>query len=268
MPGATYMKPALQVLGERLEMTSGPDICGAIGHTDPTSRVYIEECRLSNGLVIHSDSRTPVQELYKDVYRKCVYTPRGFPSIEPDDIVIDLGANIGMFTLYAASISPRIQVYAFEPASQSFALLERNVRANNLLNVHCYRCSVSAHTGKDTLYVANTGSTADTMITSRIPAQGALLEEHVDCLSLNDLFALYQIESCNFLKVDIEGSEFGIFSTVPFETLQKIKKIAMEYHEKGCGQGQQLAGFLRTAGFNVNIAPEPNSDRGMIYATR
>jgi FkbM family methyltransferase len=251
-------------------MTFGLDTSGAIAHTgfsrETTGRVYIEECRLSNGLVIHSDSRTPVQELYKDVYRKCVYAPYDFPGIEPNDIVIDLGANIGMFTLYAASISPSIQVHAFEPASQSFTLLQQNVRANNLSNVHCCRCSVSAHTGKDTLYVANTGSTANTMITSRIPAQGALLEEQVDCLSLNDLFVFCQIEDCHFLKVDIEGSEFGIFSTASFEALQKVKKIAMEYHEKGCGQGRQLADFLQTAGFHVNIVPELNSDMGMIYA--
>jgi hypothetical protein len=70
------------------------------------------------------------------------------------------------------------------------------------------------------------------------------------------------------LKVDVEGSEFGIFSTASPETLQRIKTIAMEYHETGCGQGCELAGLLETAGFHVNLSPELNSDRGMIYAAR
>jgi hypothetical protein len=106
------------------------------------------------------------------------------------------------------------------------------------------------------------------MISSRIPAQGVLEAEPVDCLSLNDLFAFCEIEDCDFLKVDVEGSEFGIFSTASPETLQRIKTIAMEYHETGCGQGCELAGLLETAGFHVNLSPELNSDRGMIYAAR
>lgn len=230
--------------------------------------VYIEECRLSNGLVIHSDSRTPVHELYKEVYRKSVYNPSGFPAIKPNDIVIDLGANIGIFTLYAAGIAPTVQVHAFEPASRSFALLQQNIKANSLSNVHCYRCSVSARVGQDTLYIASTGSTADTMISSRIPVQGMLLAEHVDCLSLDELFAFCRIDICNFLKVDVEGSEFDIFSAASPGTLQKIERIAMEYHEMGCGQGQQLVYLLQTAGFRVDLRPELNSDRGMIYAVK
>lgn len=230
--------------------------------------VYIEQCRLSNGLVIHSDHRTPVQELYKQIYRDRVYTPRDFSDIKPSETVIDLGANIGVFALYAATISISVRVHAFEPASRSFAILERNVRANNLPNIQCYRCCVSDRSGKSILYVANTGSTADTMIGPRIPTAGILEAEQVDCLSLNDIFSYCQIERCHFLKVDVEGSEFNIFSTASDETLKKIEKIALEYHEMECKPGQYLVDILKSSDFRVRVEPERNSDRGMIYAIR
>jgi FkbM family methyltransferase len=230
--------------------------------------VYIEQCRLSNGLVIHSDSRTPGPEICRQVYREHIYSPPGFPCIKPNQVVIDIGANIGVFALYAANISPTVRVYAFEPASRSFAVLERNVRANNLANVQCYRYSVSQRSGIGSLYVTNTGSTADTMIASRIPSAGIMEAEQVECLSLKDLFVHCRIEKCHFLKVDVEGSEFDIFAATPYETLQKIEMIALEYHEMGCAPGLQLADLFRRSGFRVEIKPEPHSDRGMIYAVR
>jgi hypothetical protein len=106
------------------------------------------------------------------------------------------------------------------------------------------------------------------MVVSRVPSQGALSTESVDGFSLSDLFAVCGIESCDFLKVDIEGSEFEIFLTASRATLQRIEKIAMEYHEKGCGEGWQLVEVFKAAGFQVKQTPELNSDRGMIYATR
>ncbi|HEV3317493.1 MAG TPA: FkbM family methyltransferase [Candidatus Angelobacter sp.] len=231
-------------------------------------RVYIEECRLSNGLILRSDSRTPVQELYKEVYRARTYTPAHFPAIQDNDVVIDLGANIGIFALYAASIAPTVRVHAFEPAAPTFALLQQNVALNKLSNIQCYRYSVSGVTGKSTLYVTNAGSTADTMIMTRVSAQEVREAECVDCLSLDDLFLRCGIEHCNFLKVDVEGSEFNIFSFASPETLCKIGRIAMEYHEIEGRKGRDLAGLLESQGFYVQIKPEPASDRGMIYATR
>jgi hypothetical protein len=87
------------------------------------TRVYIEQCRLSNGLVVRSDSRSPLEALYREVFENCVYTPPGF-EIKPKDVVVDLGANIGVFSLFAASVSSTVHVHAIEPSSRSFALLQ------------------------------------------------------------------------------------------------------------------------------------------------
>ncbi len=231
-------------------------------------RIYIEECRLSNGLVMRSDSRTPIHELYKEIYRVGVYTPPGFPGIKEHDVVIDLGANIGVFALYAANISPTVHVHAFEPAPQSFTLLKHNVQANKLSNIQCHQCSVSDVSGKNSLYVTNAGSTADTMIASRVPAQGVMTVNCVDCLSLDDLFDRYAITRCNFLKVDVEGSEFAIFGAVAQETLHRIDAISMEYHESHHSKGPQLASLLESRGFHVRMSANETPDRGMIYAAR
>jgi FkbM family methyltransferase len=230
-------------------------------------RVYIDECHLSNGLVLHSDSRTPVHDLFKEVYRTQAYTPSDIPPIKNNDVVIDLGANIGVFSLFAASVSPSVRVHAFEPVSETFSLLKKNVSANKLSNVQCHRCAVSSATGEQTLYVT-LGSTADTMIPARVKMPGSAARESVECVSLNDLFVRHGITKCNFLKVDVEGSEFDIFLSASPQTLGRIDAIAMEYHEWEERKPDELTEFLRSNGFSVRVHTDRLPGLGMIYASR
>jgi FkbM family methyltransferase len=229
--------------------------------------VFMEKCQLSNGLIIYSNARTPLHELYKEIYRTQSYAHSAIPAIKANDVVIDIGANIGMFSLFAAKVFSTVKVYAFEPAAESFALLKKNVLLNNLTNIKCYQCSVFSVTGEQTLYI-DIGSTADTMIQSRIKAPDSVKKERVPCLSLDDLFSKYEIARCNFLKVDVEGSEFDIFLSASAQTLNKIDTIAMEFHEYEGQRGQELAALLKSNGFHTNISRERTPDCGMIYATR
>jgi FkbM family methyltransferase len=228
--------------------------------------VFIDQCHLSNGLVIFSDSRTPLHELFKEVYRTNAYTQPDIPQIVEDAVVVDLGANIGMFSLFAAKLSPRVQVHAFEPAPGTFALLKRNVLANNLSNVQCHKCAVSSKTGKQTLYI-DVGSTADTTVASRVKEPATVTTQEVDCLTLDDLFTRCGISRCNFMKVDVEGAEFEIFAAASRQTFDKIDVIAMEYHEHEDRRHEELSELLESHGYSVRI-PEPRNDLGMIYARR
>ncbi|HWX43112.1 MAG TPA: FkbM family methyltransferase [Blastocatellia bacterium] len=229
--------------------------------------VFIDQCHLSNGLVIFSDSRTPLHELFKEVYRTNAYTQPDIPQIVEDGVVVDLGANIGMFSLFAAKLSPRVQVHAFEPAPGTFALLKKNVLANNLSNVQCHECAVSSKTGKQTLYL-DVGSTADTTVASRIKEPASVRTQEVDCISLDELFARCGISRCNLMKVDVEGAEFEIFEAASLQTLAKIDAIAMEYHEHEDRRHHELSDLLKAHGYCVRVSEDRYPDLGMIYARR
>src|SRR5215472_13807635 len=85
--------------------------------------------RLRNGqtVSINSDARFTLNEIYLDRlydvpgvdFARCVS-------------VLDLGANAGVFALYAASKSPRASVYCFEPSAQNFTILTRNLKDNHV----------------------------------------------------------------------------------------------------------------------------------------
>ncbi len=81
--------------------------------------------------------------------------------LEPGDTFVDLGANLGYYSVLAAlRVGPRGRVFAFEPDPDNFALLERNLAANRIGHARAERCAVSDHTGSAQLHL-NTDNLGD-----------------------------------------------------------------------------------------------------------
>lgn len=83
------------------------------------------------------------------------WTLEWLESFEADDILLDCGANVGMYTIWAAAVR-RCRVYAFEPESQNYALLNRNIQLNQLGDrVSAYCMGLSDRSGLSTLHMAD-----------------------------------------------------------------------------------------------------------------
>jgi len=107
---------------------------------------------LRNGIRFESESI-----FWADIYvifSQRIYTPDYLP-IEKDDVVVDIGANIGVFAVYAAC-KTRNTVYAYEPFPDNYDALEQNVRINALSNVKAYRLAVSDKTGVERFFNSGT----------------------------------------------------------------------------------------------------------------
>lgn len=233
---------------------------------DTKAGIYITQCYFSNGLLVYSNSRTPLHSLCIDIFEHRDYDSDQLPPIGPNSIVVDIGANIGLFSLLAASTSPDITVYAFEPAPDSFALLQKNITANGCINIHPYQYAVSGTTCEMELYL-DAASLGDSMIQEWVGEDSIVGTERVECISLDDLFARCGLKSCDYLKIDCEGSEFDLLFSASGETLNKVRTIAVEYHEHRGRKASDLAQLLKTHGFRtLEKRSCPNS--GMLYALR
>jgi len=230
------------------------------------AEISMEKCHLSNGLVLRGNPRTPLQFLFTDIFVRREYTNEHVPAIKPNDVVIDIGASAGMFSLYAASLSSSIIVYAFEPAPDTFALLQKKLAANNLTNIHCQQCAVSSSTGELSFYL-DSGSLGDSIIKEWIGKENIVATNQVACISLDDLFARFKLKHCDFLKVDCEGAEFEIFAAASSRTLQAIAAIALECHEYGERKSQQLIDLFKKEGFDVKEI-KIRQGTSMIYAKK
>ena len=126
------------------------------------------------------------------------------------DVVVDVGAHWGYFTLLAASrCGERGRVFAFEPHPKNFALLAKNVEANGLTNVVAVQKAISNRPGSAKLFQAR--MTASHSLCSlppewRLGGSSATEAIAVDTVALDDFFAQSSVEP-RLIKMDIEGAE-------------------------------------------------------------
>jgi FkbM family methyltransferase len=120
------------------------------------------------------------------------------------DRAIDLGANIGYFTLLLAKlVGPEGHVIAFEPDSENFALLEQNVRANDFENVDLRRQAVADRSGTTLLY-RNPVNPGD----HRLVGDSRMEREEVEVVRLDDA-AEKEFGRLGWIKMDVQGAELA-----------------------------------------------------------
>lgn len=127
--------------------------------------------------------------------------------IKKGDIVLDLGANIGYYTLiFAKLVGNDGQVIAFEPSPDNFALLKKNIEINGYKNVILEQKAISNKTERTRLYLSE--PPRHTIHNSTIYN---LHKDHksikIESIRLDNYFKTYN-KKVNFVKMDIEGAEY------------------------------------------------------------
>jgi FkbM family methyltransferase len=183
--------------------------------------------------------------------------------------IVDIGAGIGEFTLAAACGHPQNRVYAFEPFSESFDLLQENLDLNGVGSVSAYQEAVGAQTGGLLLDLSG----GEPLQLQSIQRTGELASQDVrlvSCLSLADVFSRLDLMRIDLLKLDCEGSEYPIFLNAPTEILESIRRVILEYHDGIDGHThQELVAHLEAHGFNVCITQNwVHAHLGYLYAWR
>jgi len=177
----------------------------------------------------------------KEVYIKKVYggKPRG--------VVVDIGAHIGAFSVYASTTADK--VYAFEPESSNYDQLIKNIRLNKKNGkIIPRKVAVGRENKKAHIYKGrfNKGASSTTY---RITGES----ETVEMRSLSDLINDLGINKIDLLKIDIEGGEYDLLYGLPKEGFEKIDKLVLEYHYVAGESYVDLTNYLVSLGYKVNI---------------
>ena len=123
--------------------------------------------------------------------------------IKEGDVVLDIGANIGYYTLiFAKLVGEEGKVFAFEPEPENFALLKKNVEINGYKNVILVQKAVSNKTGRTKLYLCEE-SAGDHRIYDWLDGRQSI---EIEVIRLDDYFKDYD-GKIDFIKIDIQGAE-------------------------------------------------------------
>jgi len=167
-------------------------------------------------------------------------------------VIIDLGAQAGIYSLYAALKNKNAKIYALEPDPDNFKQLCKNVEINKLQGIIIpFKEAVASKNGKLFFYISNQSSRSSSLF--NIKTSGSKIM--VDSISLQSLFEILELNRCDVLKVDIEGAEYEVFYNSPAEVIRKIDNICMECHDfSNIKENYNKGGmkkFLQNNGFKI-----------------
>ena len=196
---------------------------------------------------------------FEEIFKARIY--RDYLENKPDAVVLDIGANVGIFSLYASKYAK--QVYSLEPAKEHFDCLVRMLDFNSITNVKAINKAL--YTENTTLpFFHNPNKTMYSL--HQAVADQSLNPETVETISLDKLFEDEKIEHVDLLKLDIEGTELEIINSEAFRVLaDKIDTVVMELHSWNGRHPNQAKETLKQAGFKVATIP---NDANILVGTK
>jgi FkbM family methyltransferase len=178
--------------------------------------------------IITRENSPSDQKIVDEIFKENVYRLHDY-MYEDKAIFLDIGANIGVFTLYALErayvANKRICVYAIEPEPHNLNMLKKNLIKNSHLlenDSQVFILELAVGDREDIVTIDNNHGG------SRI-GKG---KTKVSMTTLDKILKMYKIDKVDFMKMDIEGSEIPSLLAASDETIDKIHFSAIEFDEQ------------------------------------
>ncbi|QDQ09713.1 non-ribosomal peptide synthetase [Streptomyces spectabilis] len=252
-----------------------------LDRTEPEALARTYE--LPNGMTVFQQNRSETDFVYDEIFTHLEYLRNGI-TIEDGDTILDVGANIGLFTLFAGSRCPGARIHAFEPIPPVFDSLRRNVALHGL-NAKVHDCGLAAEAKEETFtfYRHNTvisssvttAEQAHDLVRSYLRNQEELTDEGADAATAGDdlvdavvdarldseqftcrlrtvseIVAEESLDRIDLLKVDVENAEYEVLKGIHWRDWPKIRQLVVELHDVD-GQLEKVVTLLKALGYDV-----------------
>jgi FkbM family methyltransferase len=254
----------------------------------------IRRCKLPNNMEIAYQSQAEVTFFYNDIFEKQIYVQHGI-TLKDGDCIFDIGANIGLFTLFAHHQCRNIRVYAFEPAPPLFEILRVNTSRFGV-NAKLFNCGLSneTKTATFTFYPNSSGMSsfyadekeeketlhaimlnqlqkgvagmerimrhADDLLDERFKSQTF----HCKLRTISDIIAEQQIERIDLMKIDVQKSELDVLNGLREEDWPKVRQLVIEVHDIE-GRLAHTKDLLERRGYHVVVEQDDHYENSMLY---
>jgi len=188
------------------------------------------------------DIATFWQIFYRDIY----------PVKSSDRLIVDAGANIGAFSLYALQNAPNSDIIAIEPAPDSCSRIRSMLRANTFdTKVTLHEAALGEFAGETTIQL-DAGSQF---------RRTGMAGHRVAMVKLDSLIPADR--SVDLLKIDIEGGEYGVLRSMSPDTLRRVRRIILEFHPEA--PSSAAIDPLKANRFNVTRYQDDGAGYGIAW---
>jgi FkbH-like protein/FkbM family methyltransferase len=262
----------------------------------------LDRFTLPNGIEIAHLNRHESEYVYQEIFEDRVYLRHGI-RLPDDATVIDIGANIGLFSLFVRSQAPRASVYAYEPSPVAFRALKANCGAYGP-NLRAFNLGVSDRRGSAQLTFYERSSVFSSfhsnvdedrqaiqavvanMVRGELGESAESAEEYVEELmtdrlkrqtfecqlvSVSDIMTDNALGRVNLLKVDAEKCELEILRGIDDRHWPLIDQVVVEVHDRSRRAVGEVQEILTKQGFRCSVEEEnllTGSGLFNVYATR
>jgi FkbM family methyltransferase len=163
------------------------------------------------------------ESVFDEIYFK--HLPKRIFKIN-NPIVLDVGANVGYFTIFCLQKFKNPRIISFEPMKRNFVILQTNLakRKNDCLTL----VNKAVNNTQEDLVLLFNKDKEITTSASLFANQYGTDEEVVSSTTLLDIFTKYMLSKIDILKLDCEGAEYNIIYKTPRKFLEKVNCITME----------------------------------------
>jgi FkbM family methyltransferase len=255
------------------------------------SRKY---CTLPNKMRVAYQSKAECEYFYRDIFEKEVYLRNGI-TIEAGDCIFDVGANIGLFSLFAYQKQKEVDVYMFEPAPPLFEIMRTNLHLYDL-DPKLFACGLSSESKSAlfTFYPKSSGMSsfyADTQeerealqaimlnqLDQGMDGMADIMEFADDILddrlqhetyvcqvkSISEIIVDNGVRHIDLLKIDAQKSELDILKGIQDDDWSKVKQIVVEVHDLD-DRLNKIFGLLSRYGYKVVIEQDDLYRGSILY---
>ena len=201
-----------------------------------------------------------------------VFIRREYGALASYKTIVDIGANMGCFTIYAAQMCPEARICSYEPEENNFRVLSQNITVNSLQSrVTAHRYAIAGSSGQRSITID--ASPLHTLLTT---PEGGGLRQTVSCTTIREILAEQRFEVIDFMKMNCEGAEYEILENCSPADFARITNLRIEYHnfDKERRNGNSLVRLLRENGYSIERFTTYRehdgifTESGFIWATR
>ena len=215
-------------------------------------------------LFISKNMLGPFRENFLDnIYFK--HIPKEIFENKEEPIVIDIGLNVGFFSLALFWKKPKAKVYGFEPHPYCYKISQKYSEEFKRFDWNIYNQAVSSENGE--IYLNTNDSESFTTVSSIFKKGDHINPVAVKAIKLSTFIEENKIDKIDFIKLDCEGSEYDILYSMPKDLFVMINSMCIETH-KGKSEGQNLNAlnnYVKNLGFKT-ITLDEGEYSGYIWA--
>ncbi|HEU4989731.1 MAG TPA: amino acid adenylation domain-containing protein [Gemmatimonadaceae bacterium] len=233
---------------------------------------------LPDGSAVAHLNRNETDYIYHEIFELQAYLRHGI-TLRDGDCVIDAGANVGLFTVFANRVAQGLRTVAFEPNPAAFDCLRRNAAAYGA-DVRClpvglasrpgwadmtvfeglsllsgFRADAAVERGMVQQYVSNQGQAAGADVADVIDERLRTHTVRAELRTLSDVIDAEEIERVDLLKVNVEKSELDVLRGVRPEHWPRIRQLVVEVDLEA--DRAPVVTLLESQGYDVLVEQDP-----------